>query len=417
MRTIAISLFAMAAGATAFAQNFSLEPFDWFFADGQTWDLKVRDNANPEVLLEGSATVSGNTILEASFDDDGITSPMDMKNITLRIDGQPDLTFCVREVGNELFLYDEGSRRLRSIIDFKLPEGASVDGATVAKADHLEVGDRIERRIRMTGTDNQLTTWIYGIGADRFNVGMPGGDGTWLCEVTGYSDASGRSASSEIFDACTVSPDNELLFEGQRWEYCKYDTSDLEVVLSHSSKSVTGDTTMESVAAKTMTYSSGFERPVISNKGVTYTYDFEMRRWLPEYDFNLETGDYLEDERVASVEYIEVNGRSRKKIKFAGYQLEYWIECVGSSNMNGYMSLLGELPTCDTERYALEAYYEGDKLCFTRADFKKTDDMKGLSDRDIVDDGRIFDITGRELRSPEKGQLFISGDRRLHLKR
>ena len=85
--------------------------------------------------------------------------------------------------------------------------------------------------------------------------------------------------------------------------------------------------------------------------------------------------------------------------------------------MNGYVSLLAELPTWDTERYALEAYYEGDKLCFTRADFNKTDDLKDLTDGDIVDDGRIFDITGRELRTPEKGQLFITCDRRLHLTR
>ncbi len=417
MRTIATILLAMATGTTVFAQNFSLKPFDWFFADGQTWNLKVRDNANPEILLQGSAKVSGDTILEASFFDDGVSTPMDMKKITLQIDGQKDLTYCLLEMGNELFMYDGDSRPLRSIIDFKLPEGASIDAGTVAMADHVEAGDRIERRIRVSGADNQGTTWIYRIGADCFNANMPDDAGSWLCEVTGYSESSGRTTSAEVFDTGTVAPDNELYFEGQRWEYCKYDILDPEVVLSRNSRSITGDTTMESVAAKTMTYSSGVERPVISHKGVTYTYNFETRRWMPEYDFNLEAGDYLEGERVASVEYVEVNGRSRKKIEFAGYRLEYWIECVGSSNMNDHSSLLGELPTCDTERYALEAYYENDKLCFTRADFKKTNQIGTITDGEHDIAGRIFDISGRKVRSPEKGQLFIGSDRRLRIKR
>ena len=109
------------------------------------------------------------------------------------------------------------------------------------------------------------------------------------------------------------------------------------------------------------------------------TYDEEITL----YDYDLEVGDYFNDEdehpmRVTEVSTItDHNGVSRKKITFSFVGLEdateYWIEGVGSNRGFIYMGQYAPDPQGEGDIFHLLCYHIGDNLIFTNPEYNTCD--------------------------------------------
>ena len=109
------------------------------------------------------------------------------------------------------------------------------------------------------------------------------------------------------------------------------------------------------------------------------TYDEEITL----YDYDLEVGDYFNDEdehpmRVTEVSTItDNNGVSRKKITFSFVGLEdateYWIEGVGSNRGFIYMGQYAPDPQGEGDIFHLLCYHIGDNLIFTNPEYNTCD--------------------------------------------
>ena len=99
------------------------------------------------------------------------------------------------------------------------------------------------------------------------------------------------------------------------------------------------------------------------------------------YDYDLEEGDFFNDEDEHPMRVIEVstitdhNGISRKKITFSFLGLEdeteYWIEGVGSSK--GFVNSCNYTPTSDGAIFHLLCYHVGDNLIYTNPTYNNCD--------------------------------------------
>lgn len=101
------------------------------------------------------------------------------------------------------------------------------------------------------------------------------------------------------------------------------------------------------------------------------------------YDYDLEVGDYFNDEDEHPMQVTEVstitdhNGTLRKKIDFRFIGLEneteYWIEGVGSNRGFIYMGQYAPDPNGDGDIFHLLCYHIGENLIFTNPEYNTCD--------------------------------------------
>lgn len=130
-------------------------------------------------------------------------------------------------------------------------------------------------------------------------------------------------------------------------------------------------------------------------------------------DFNKQKGDYLYEgvtygPVVTDVDYITVNGVTRKRITFSDPgDGEYlcWVEGMGATM--GIWS--GFLPASSHMEYFLECYDDG-KLTFSYSDFGRPMSVDGVSQDKTKKSGEKYSINGMKLQNePEKGIYIMNG--------
>lgn len=129
-------------------------------------------------------------------------------------------------------------------------------------------------------------------------------------------------------------------------------------------------------------------------------------------DFNKQKGDYLYEgvtygPVVTDVDYITVNGVTRKRITFSDFgEDEYlcWVEGIGAT-----MAIWsGESALTSHMQYFLECYDDG-KLIFSYSDFGRPMSVDGVS-QDATKSGEKYSINGMKLQNePEKGIYIMNG--------
>ena len=129
-------------------------------------------------------------------------------------------------------------------------------------------------------------------------------------------------------------------------------------------------------------------------------------------DFNKQKGDYLYEgvtygPVVTDVDYITVNGVTRKRITFSDFgEDEYlcWVEGIGAT-----MAIWsGESALTSNMEYFLECYDDG-KLIFSYSDFGRPMSVDGVS-QDATKSGEKYSINGMKLQNePEKGIYIMNG--------
>ena len=129
-------------------------------------------------------------------------------------------------------------------------------------------------------------------------------------------------------------------------------------------------------------------------------------------DFNKQKGDYLYEgvtygPVVTDVDYITVNGVTRKRITFSeSGSDEYlcWVEGIGAT-----MAIWsGESALTSHMEYFLECYDDG-KLIFSYSDFGRPMSVDGIS-QDKTKSGEKYSINGMKLQNePEKGIYIMNG--------
>ena len=144
--------------------------------------------------------------------------------------------------------------------------------------------------------------------------------------------------------------------------------------------------------------------------------DFGMgvgdRAWAFHYD-DLEPVDEQYGIPVIKVDTINVKGNKYRRLTFEGYGEEgsdnvFWVEGIGASQ-NIYL-LLFPVPTC-TECVLYEyvvSVYDNEKCIFERNDFfGPSSDLNSVTNNALEKSERVYDITGKQINEPRKGEIYI----------
>lgn len=214
----------------------------------------------------------------------------------------------------------------------------------------------------------------------------------------------------------------ETLTNGKTWKLLVYSyTSNL----GYLTYKVSGDTIVKDKTCKRIQV---VEQYIPDQESVTFRniaayeengkiYSYEEGKSSLLIDFNRELGDglYGNDKgsfKVTAVDYISVNGETRKRILFenAGNNPVCYVEGIGA-NRDVFMD--EEAEYCSVEKYLLECY-DNDRLIFSMADFGVPQPWF-LSVGSVMKDGKgvtgkKYSINGVELgEEPVKGIYIIDG--------
>lgn len=222
--------------------------------------------------------------------------------------------------------------------------------------------------------------------------------------------------------------------ERKTWTYFDYYPDDPEKN-EYYELSVVGDTIINDVvAAKVRNRSLNMERDdyyfaVYEKDGVIYDYFKYLKKFYPKIDFNVKAGDtrpilnpdymeYYDDIMlvVANDERVSINGKDFRIITIENERhnfLGYWIEGVGMISNFGAASMIDyPLPTCGYYETTL-IKCEKDGVCiFSDEDLKKYSGLITVYD-DKKDDNIIYDLIGRKVNNPLKGQIYIKGGKKI----
>lgn len=172
------------------------------------------------------------------------------------------------------------------------------------------------------------------------------------------------------------------------------------------------------------------------------TYFEKPGQFIPDVDFNVKEGDRIPmwDCRsvpfkidsdswltVDKVELIEVKGIKRRRISFVN-EKGCWVEGIGPSRplMNRWVNMpIGQNVS---EVKSREVYYTGapyfdkmtecylnGKCIFTEADFRAPalTELREIEASDKAADGALYDLSGRRVDHPRRGQIYVSNGRKL----
>lgn len=133
------------------------------------------------------------------------------------------------------------------------------------------------------------------------------------------------------------------------------------------------------------------------------------------YDFDWQVGDSISwDNNVVSVDYMTIEGVSRKVLTlgYEGYTqgYEYLIEGIGATGWDDLFSLLHLIPAGNYLGSELISCHKDGVCLFSRerfyAQIKGTDGI-GKASAEAAGDGGIYDLYGRPVSAPVKGQIYI----------
>ncbi|MBP3535170.1 MAG: hypothetical protein J6J53_04050 [Muribaculaceae bacterium] len=176
----------------------------------------------------------------------------------------------------------------------------------------------------------------------------------------------------------------------------------------------------------------------------SYFYKFDERleipdrtgQFIPEVDFKVkegemvpawdpsgrETGEIVKLDNwgytVESVDVIEVKGIKRRRITFGNISPEltkgYWVEGIGANYTE--MFILWPFCTCGyRDYYKIKECYKDGECIFTEADFHAPalTELREIEASDKAADGALYDLSGRRVDHPRRGQIYVSNGRKL----
>lgn len=208
--------------------------------------------------------------------------------------------------------------------------------------------------------------------------------------------------------------------EGKTWGYLITDANQPNDYFFRT-ETISGDTIIDGTKCKKAHYCEwdGKEYgvwPKLEEDGKVYFFSEKNGRCLM-MDFNMSVGDVYDANNghtysVAAKDSIEVRGvkRSRLTIMHNGDFAGYWVEGIGSScddaRLTPKESSWGE--TC----YIYECYDNGE-LIFTMRDFEAPT-VTGISvvETDKNADGKIYDVNGIRIDTPQKGRIYIQNGKK-----
>ena len=171
----------------------------------------------------------------------------------------------------------------------------------------------------------------------------------------------------------------------------------------------------------------------------SYFYKFDKRleipdrtgQFIPEAYFNLKKGDKVPawdsssweivmadwGITVENVDTIEVKGIKRRRITFGKVPLlndnAYWVEGIGSNYAR--MFIFGIVCSCGyTDYYKMTECCLNGECIFTEADFHAPalTELREIEASDKAADGMLYDLSGRRVDHPRRGQIYVSNGRK-----
>lgn len=126
--------------------------------------------------------------------------------------------------------------------------------------------------------------------------------------------------------------------------------------------------------------------------------------------------------KVKETDTIEVNGIKRRRVRFDGafaYNIKkeptecIWVEGIGSNapDMLNFPIVVPTTPMSD--KIFTECYKDG-KCIFTEADFHAPalTELREIEASDKAADGTLYDLSGRRVDQPRRGQIYVSNGRK-----
>lgn len=208
--------------------------------------------------------------------------------------------------------------------------------------------------------------------------------------------------------------DTRMLKEGRSWKV-------LEMILDraeYKTYTVSGDSVINGKTWKKILIDHQIGDHKSSYATAAYEEDGKLYGLLGDnpflmLDFNKQKGDYLYEgvtfgPVVTDVDYITVNGVTRKRITFSESGAdEYlcWVEGIGATM--GIWS--GDRALTSHMEYFLECYDDG-KLIFSYSDFGRPMSIDVISEDTTKKSGEKYSISGMKLQNePEKGIYIMNG--------
>ena len=144
-----------------------------------------------------------------------------------------------------------------------------------------------------------------------------------------------------------------------------------------------------------------------------FSYNEETKEFVTIMDFNLHKGDNVGTlgDCILNEDSIEVGGnRYHRYTMYRGNDEEsaYWVEGIGSSR--DFWMANDLIPTGNYYYDLMLECYDNGKLIFTRDDFFSDSVCNGLALIPMAEgaDLRMYDALGRLLKTPKKGQIYIT---------
>lgn len=399
------------------------------FETGKSWKYKVSgvQHANKNEALEFY------TVKEKCF-----SYGRDCWHITKTIDSSQEVVknyYCYEDNGR-IFWYDEGVPGWALIFDFNLNQGDNVlkTNCYVHSKDRICVAG-IDRNRLSIGVEDSEGYWIEGIGAkgalymtSLVVPGCPPADYTLLeCSLKGkvlfaetdfYADTAGDADQSNI---CVDAPSYVPLFDtGKKWVYEKIEhdrSSGIDKISTFSVEVVGSDMIGEQECWRLhrTCIETGEEDDIFVREeaGRVSLYNPLTSGFALLMDFSYDK-DYLVLEEVNVIDQsdkLKIEGSEMKRLRISlmkSKTVDYWVEGVGSRDFL-FLTYVSDL---SVKFRMLECSFDGKKL-LGYDDFDRSTESVPLIEEDNDDGNGIYDISGRSVDCPQKGNVYIVGGRKV----
>lgn len=359
------TLFALLAGATVciHAAESAYRYDDYsagrsFFSDGQEW-VFIRNSSDGGEGFRIKATVTGDTVISSYMDYYGQTVRVDQpcKAISVVSDdpSRARRSFAAYEWDAEIYVYSDNAREFVMMAAFNRPENVKFldcgEKWSVGRVDYVAPKGRMLKRYTCSAVaGDRSSVWVYRAGADRVWINESKWDEGGSLSLVSYSDpADGSVWTPEDYMADTCVPDNRFYSEGKEWIYKsaaaeRRGDPDKLVHMEVGEEMLSEHMPCRMAAYHAEGEPVGHESTVCSLGDVMYERGY-MGMLVPRFDFGIGQGERADSgdlsSEVAGIDYIEINGVSRKRILFKGENSasvwNYWVEGIGAPSGDGLL--------------------------------------------------------------------------------
>lgn len=186
---------------------------------------------------------------------------------------------------------------------------------------------------------------------------------------------------------------------------------------------VNGDTIVRGQACKKIYYGKASDPSDVESLAdrCTAAYEEDGKVYVDTYgdrftkilDFSMQVGDSLYNKNLTLTndDYVEVNGKKVRRLKFKWYDWDtssfVWVEGIGTNKDEIFVQL--SFPTNGYQGARMLECYDNGKLIYTADDFLKDWDTDGITlhTTEKTTDGATYDITGKPINAPHKGDIYI----------